>query len=152
MFAPVPSAFRRSQIGEAMNRQGPPAGIVMDPDGLTVEQRRGNACVACQRRWPRPRHPIGALPDATPVYACDDCAPALHRALRETAALAADRAEPDERTEPAPATEPAGPEPPAAPSERLGPRADATGDAHDAGCLPPARGAHRTRLRRPSRR
>ena len=126
-----------------MNRPGTPAGIVIDPDGLTAEQRTGHACVACQKRWPRPRHAIGALPDATPVYACDDCAPALYRALRETAALAAEHAAPADRGDPAEA---------AAPPEGAHPPAAESTDTRDGTCLPPARGAHRTRHRRPSRR
>lgn len=130
----MPSAFRSSQIGEAMNRPGPPEGIVIDPDGLTAEQRTGYACVACQKRWPRPRHTIGALPDTTPIYACDDCAPALYRALRETAALA-DRAAPAFRDDSAEAPVPAD-----------------GADARDGVHLPPARAPKRARPTRPSRR
>lgn len=61
-----------------------------DPTTLTTAQRDGEACAVCRKKWPRPRHRVGRLPDSSGVFACDDCAPALpapraKRAPRETA-------------------------------------------------------------------
>ncbi|MBP2702870.1 hypothetical protein JOL79_03515 [Microbispora sp. RL4-1S] len=51
--------------------------LTFDPDGLTMTQRDGDACVVCHKKWPRPRVKVGTLPDSAPVHACDDCAEAL---------------------------------------------------------------------------
>ncbi|GAA0407176.1 hypothetical protein GCM10009530_69290 [Microbispora corallina] len=51
--------------------------LTFDPDGLTMTQRDGDACVVCHKKWPRPRVKVGLLPDNAPVLACDDCAEAL---------------------------------------------------------------------------
>ncbi|GAA1544063.1 hypothetical protein GCM10009678_28410 [Actinomadura kijaniata] len=48
-----------------------------DPRALTRAQRQGDACVACRKRWPRPRVRVGRVPDGSGVFACADCAPAL---------------------------------------------------------------------------
>ncbi|TYK48282.1 hypothetical protein [Actinomadura decatromicini] len=48
----------------------------MDPRGLSMAQRLGEACVVCRGKWPRPRVRVGRLPDSTAVFACDECAPA----------------------------------------------------------------------------
>ncbi|WP_394345498.1 hypothetical protein [Actinorugispora endophytica] len=34
----------------------------------------GDACAVCHTRWPRPRDPLGELPDGTEVYGCAECA------------------------------------------------------------------------------
>nr|WP_084265524.1 hypothetical protein [Actinomadura macra] len=65
----------------------------VDPDALTDAQRTGDACVVCRKKWPRPRIRVGRLPDASGVFACDDCAPAppaprTARGPREPAAAA----------------------------------------------------------------
>ncbi|GAT66994.1 hypothetical protein HS048_11880 [Planomonospora sp. ID91781] len=51
--------------------------IMFDPEGLTPAQCEGDACVACHKRWPRPRVRIGRLPSEAVVLACPDCAEAL---------------------------------------------------------------------------
>jgi len=47
---------------------------VFDLEGLSDAQVTGEACVVCHARWPRPRQPLGTLPDGTPVYGCAECA------------------------------------------------------------------------------
>ncbi|WP_308250911.1 hypothetical protein [Nonomuraea rhizosphaerae] len=51
--------------------------LTFDPDGLSCAQLDGDACVVCQKRWPRPRVRVGRFPDDAPVMACADCAEAL---------------------------------------------------------------------------
>ena len=29
--------------------------VTFDPEGLTLTQRDGDACVVCHKKWPRPR-------------------------------------------------------------------------------------------------
>ncbi|GAA0829571.1 hypothetical protein ACFQVD_21300 [Streptosporangium amethystogenes subsp. fukuiense] len=60
-------------------RQARTAHVTMtfDPEGLTPTQREGDACVACHKKWPRPRIRIGRLPDDTTLFACPECADAL---------------------------------------------------------------------------
>ncbi|MBA9007059.1 hypothetical protein HNR21_005941 [Actinomadura cellulosilytica] len=53
--------------------------LVFDPGALSAAQRDGDACVACHKRWPRPRVRVGCLPSGSGVFACEDCAPALPR-------------------------------------------------------------------------
>ncbi len=48
--------------------------VTIDPASLTAPQRLGRACVVCHKRFPRPRVPVGTLPDGTVVRACEDCA------------------------------------------------------------------------------
>ncbi len=75
-----------------MGQTGEPT---VDPTALSTAQRAGEACVACRKRWPRPRVRVGRLPDSTGVFACDDCAPAppapRPRGPREPAATPATR-------------------------------------------------------------
>ncbi|GAA1532495.1 hypothetical protein GCM10009678_13510 [Actinomadura kijaniata] len=59
--------------GEHPHDRGP----TFDPAGLSGPQRRGTACVVCDKRWPRPDVRIGRLPDGSPAYSCADCAPAM---------------------------------------------------------------------------
>jgi hypothetical protein len=66
-----------------MSGAGSSGGIVFDPTGLTAAQRAGEACVVCRKSWPRPGRAMGALPDDTTVYACDECAPGLLSAMSE---------------------------------------------------------------------
>nr|WP_133740746.1 hypothetical protein [Actinorugispora endophytica] len=47
---------------------------VFDPGSLTKAQVMGDACAVCHTRWPRPRDPLGELPDGTEVYGCAECA------------------------------------------------------------------------------
>ncbi|MGI5120576.1 hypothetical protein ACQEU5_13710 [Marinactinospora thermotolerans] len=47
---------------------------IFDPDALTTAQLMGDACAICHVRWPRPRCPLGELPDGSGVYGCDECA------------------------------------------------------------------------------
>jgi hypothetical protein len=47
--------------------------LVFDPSGLSPRQRRGRACVVCQKAWPLPEVKVGRLPDENEVYACWDC-------------------------------------------------------------------------------
>ncbi|MEU0519712.1 hypothetical protein [Streptosporangium sp. NPDC006007] len=54
-----------------------------DPEGLTPAQREGDACVACHKKWPRPRARVGRLPDDGPLFACPECADALIREPEE---------------------------------------------------------------------
>ncbi|MEV1172995.1 hypothetical protein [Nonomuraea sp. NPDC049784] len=58
--------------------------LTFDPEGLTLAQRDGDACVVCQKRWPRPRVRVGRLPDNSAVLACGDCAEALVPAPKAT--------------------------------------------------------------------
>ncbi|MFI6450926.1 hypothetical protein ACIBF6_05185 [Streptosporangium amethystogenes] len=51
--------------------------MTFDPEGLTRTQREGDACVACHKKWPRPRIRIGRLPDGNVLFACPECAEAL---------------------------------------------------------------------------
>jgi hypothetical protein len=51
--------------------------VTFDPEGLTLAQRDGDACVVCHKKWPRPRVRAGRLPNDAIVFACDDCAEAL---------------------------------------------------------------------------
>jgi hypothetical protein len=51
--------------------------LTFDPEGLSWAQREGDACVVCQKRWPRPRAHVGRFPDDSAVRACVDCADAL---------------------------------------------------------------------------
>ena len=53
--------------------------LVFDPEPLTAAQRNGRACVACRKRWPRPRIRVGRLPDGRAVMACEDCAPVVRQ-------------------------------------------------------------------------
>ncbi|TYB43376.1 hypothetical protein [Actinomadura chibensis] len=55
---------------------GQPDEPTVDPRGLSMAQRFGEACVVCRKKWPRPRVRVGRLPDSTGVFACDECAPA----------------------------------------------------------------------------
>lgn len=64
-----------------MSETDPAGGVVFDPAGLTSAQCAGAACLVCRKSWPRPGVRVGTLPDASPVYACDDCAPGLLRAV-----------------------------------------------------------------------
>ncbi|WP_433253658.1 hypothetical protein ACQPYK_10660 [Streptosporangium sp. CA-135522] len=57
--------------------------LTFDPEGLTPTQREGDACVACHKKWPRPRIRIGRLPDDGALYACPECADALLPDLQE---------------------------------------------------------------------
>ncbi|MBB6173029.1 hypothetical protein HNR23_003089 [Nocardiopsis mwathae] len=34
----------------------------------------GDACAICHVKWPRPRTPLGGLPEGHEVYGCDECA------------------------------------------------------------------------------
>ena len=47
---------------------------VIDPRGLTVAQLAGERCAVpnCCRRLTGPRTLLGATPDNTPVFVCDD--------------------------------------------------------------------------------
>jgi hypothetical protein len=45
----------------------------IDPTGLTARQRKGQACVSCHKKWPRPSVLVGYLPTGQPLYVCDDC-------------------------------------------------------------------------------
>ncbi|WP_376767015.1 hypothetical protein [Spinactinospora alkalitolerans] len=47
---------------------------VFDPGSLTTAQVMGDACAVCHAKWPRPRRPLGELPDGTGVYGCAECA------------------------------------------------------------------------------
>ncbi|GIH98839.1 hypothetical protein Pta02_08480 [Planobispora takensis] len=51
--------------------------MMFDPEGLTRAQCDGDACVACHKRWPRPRIRIGRLPNEAILFACPECADAL---------------------------------------------------------------------------
>ena len=51
--------------------------VTFDPEGLTLTQRDGDACVVCHKKWPRPRVRAGRLPNHAIVYACGDCADTL---------------------------------------------------------------------------
>lgn len=64
---------------------------VFDSRSLTQAQAMGDACAVCHVKWPRPRHPLGELPDGPEVYGCDECAGfvAAHTARRRAHALAA---------------------------------------------------------------
>jgi hypothetical protein len=54
--------------------------LVWDPAALPAAARDGQACVACGKRWPRPRAAAGRLPDGARVYACEECAATLTHA------------------------------------------------------------------------
>ncbi|WP_285757414.1 hypothetical protein [Nocardiopsis ansamitocini] len=61
------------------DRSTPDAGTgddnyIFDPGSLTTAQIMGDACAICYVKWPRPRDPVGALPDGTEVYGCAECA------------------------------------------------------------------------------
>ena len=45
---------------------------VIDPAGLGLAQRAGDACCLCGKRWPRPRVFYGSFPDGSPALVCDD--------------------------------------------------------------------------------
>ncbi|MFC7329450.1 hypothetical protein [Marinactinospora rubrisoli] len=47
---------------------------VFDPGALTPAQLMGDACAICHAKWPRPRQPLGELPDGSEVFGCDECA------------------------------------------------------------------------------
>jgi hypothetical protein len=47
---------------------------VYDPGLLSEAQCEGDACVACHTNWPRPRRVLGALPDGSRVFGCEECA------------------------------------------------------------------------------
>ncbi|GGS45440.1 hypothetical protein GCM10010156_00010 [Planobispora rosea] len=51
--------------------------MTFDPEGLTPAQCDGDACVACHKKWPRPRARIGRLPSGALLFACPECADAL---------------------------------------------------------------------------
>ncbi|MEV6862208.1 hypothetical protein AB0M44_14570 [Streptosporangium subroseum] len=51
--------------------------MTFDPEGLSRTQCEGDACVACHKKWPRPRIRIGRLPDDRALFACPECADAL---------------------------------------------------------------------------
>jgi hypothetical protein len=51
--------------------------LTFDPEGMSAAQREGDACVVCQKRWPRPRVRVGRFPDDMAALACADCAEAL---------------------------------------------------------------------------
>lgn len=59
-------------------QQGP----VWDAAALSGAQRAGSACVGCGKRWPRPRVPVGTIPDGTPMMACPECAALMDAELR----------------------------------------------------------------------
>ncbi len=63
-----------------MGQTGEPT---LDPRALTTAQRRGEECVACRKRWPRPRVRVGRLPDSSGVFACEECAPAPPASRRQ---------------------------------------------------------------------
>lgn len=48
----------------------------ISPEGLSRAQRNGEACVVCDKRWPRPERRIGRFPDGRPAMTCPECAPA----------------------------------------------------------------------------
>lgn len=50
---------------------------IFDPAELSAKQSMGGACAVCHVRWPRPRVPMGALPDGSRVYGCAECASAI---------------------------------------------------------------------------
>ena len=51
--------------------------LTFDPSALSAAQQKGDSCVACHKKWPRPRVRVGCLPGGSGVFACADCAPAL---------------------------------------------------------------------------
>ncbi|MFC4059271.1 hypothetical protein ACFOWE_13270 [Planomonospora corallina] len=67
------------RTGNAMHWRPTAAARLMtfDPEGLTPAQCEGDACVACHKRWPRPRIRIGRLPNDAILFACPECAEAL---------------------------------------------------------------------------
>lgn len=71
---------------------------VFDPAPLNGAQRRGDQCVTCSRRWPRPQVPVGRVPDGTEVRACADCGPSIiaelhHEMVQRVLQQALDRVE-----------------------------------------------------------
>ncbi|WP_046468007.1 hypothetical protein [Allosalinactinospora lopnorensis] len=64
---------------------------IFDPGSLSSVQCMGDACAICHAKWPRPRTPLGELPDGTRVYGCRECADiiASHMARSAEHALAA---------------------------------------------------------------
>lgn len=90
--------FERAKIGRE------PLGFdsehvpVFDPAPLTGDQRRGDACVLCAKRWPRPVAKIGRIPTGDTVRACSECAPQIAlqvhgEAVRQVLRQAVDRVE-----------------------------------------------------------
>nr|WP_184080381.1 hypothetical protein [Nocardiopsis mwathae] len=47
---------------------------IFDPGSLSTAQIMGDACAICHVKWPRPRTPLGGLPEGHEVYGCDECA------------------------------------------------------------------------------
>ncbi|GAA1999471.1 hypothetical protein GCM10009799_28380 [Nocardiopsis rhodophaea] len=47
---------------------------IFDPGSLSSAQIMGDACAICHVKWPRPRNPLGGLPEGHEVYGCDECA------------------------------------------------------------------------------
>lgn len=71
---------------------------VFDAAPLNGDQRNGEACVSCNRRWPRPPIPVGRVPAGDTVRACEECAPGIHlmvhgQAVRRVLQLALERAD-----------------------------------------------------------
>ncbi|GAA3745747.1 hypothetical protein [Salinactinospora qingdaonensis] len=64
---------------------------IFEPESLTSAQALGDACAICHAKWPRPRRPLGALPDGTGIYGCGECAGIVadHQAGSSRHALAA---------------------------------------------------------------
>ncbi|WP_018655233.1 hypothetical protein [Actinomadura flavalba] len=48
--------------------------LAFDPGPLNADQRHGDACVVCRKKWPRPRVRVGHVPGGGGVFACDECA------------------------------------------------------------------------------
>ncbi|GAA1121493.1 hypothetical protein [Nocardiopsis composta] len=46
---------------------------IFSPELLSDAQCMGDACAICHARWPRPRHPLGVLPDGGCVFGCAEC-------------------------------------------------------------------------------
>lgn len=59
--------------------------IVIDPSTLSDDQRLGEACVTCRRRWPRPRVRVATAPDGTALRACLECGPRVVRQIVQDA-------------------------------------------------------------------
>lgn len=71
-----------------LSMKGPPRGDppmawrecgtpVWDPAPLSGTQRLGDACLVCNKRWPRPSVAVGIFPDGTSAQACAECAGTL---------------------------------------------------------------------------
>jgi hypothetical protein len=51
--------------------------LTFDAEGMSQAQREGEACVVCNKRWPRPRVRVGRFPDDMTAMSCADCAEAM---------------------------------------------------------------------------